>query len=65
MLKDKVVLVTGGAGLIGQEFIRAVIENNGINIIADINESLGLSVKNEISLELNTTNVDFVKLDIT
>ena len=65
MLKDKVVLVTGGAGLIGQEFIRAVIENNGIAIIADINESLGLSVKNEISLELNTTNVDFVKLDIT
>ena len=52
MLKDKVVLVTGGAGLIGQEFIRAVIENNGIAIIADINESLGLSVKNEISLEL-------------
>ena len=65
MLKDKVVLVTGGAGLIGQEFIRAIIENNGIAIIADINESLGLSVKNEISLELNTTNIDFVKLDIT
>jgi NAD(P)-dependent dehydrogenase (short-subunit alcohol dehydrogenase family) len=65
MLKDKVVLVTGGAGLIGQEFIRAVIENNGIAIIADINENLGLSVKNKISLELNTTNIDFVKLDIT
>lgn len=65
MLKDKVVLVTGGAGLIGQEFIRAVIENDGIAIIADVDESRGLSVKKEISLELNTGNIDFVKLDIT
>jgi len=65
MLKGKVVIVTGGAGLIGQEFIRAVIENNGIAVIADINKSLGLSVKNEISLELNTSNIDFVELDIT
>ena len=65
MLKGKVVIVTGGAGLIGQEFIRAVIDNNGIAVIADINKSLGLSVKNEISLELNTSNIDFVELDIT
>jgi NAD(P)-dependent dehydrogenase (short-subunit alcohol dehydrogenase family) len=65
MLKDKVIIITGGAGLIGQEFTRVVIENNGIAIIADINESLGLNVKNKISLELNTTNIDFVKLDIT
>ena len=65
MLKEKVIIITGGAGLIGQEFARAVIENNGIAIIADINENLGLSIKNKISLELNTTNIDFVKLDIT
>ena len=38
MLKDKVVVVTGGAGLIGKEFIKAIVENNGIAIIADINE---------------------------
>jgi len=65
MLKDKIIVITGGAGLIGQEFVKAVIEQNGIAIIADINESLGLEVKMNLSQELDTTNIDFIKLDIT
>src|SRR5690606_17012243 len=40
-------------------------ENGGIAIIADINEELGKKVKENISKELNTTNIDFIKLDIT
>lgn len=65
MLKDKVIVITGGAGLIGKEFVKAVVEQNGIAIIADINDELGLKAKNDLSKELNTTNIDFVKLDIT
>jgi NAD(P)-dependent dehydrogenase (short-subunit alcohol dehydrogenase family) len=65
MLKDKVVVITGGAGLIGKEFVKAVVENNGIAIIADINETIGSEVKEKLSNELNTNNIDFVKLDIT
>ncbi len=65
MLENKVVVVTGGAGLIGQEHIKAIIENNGIAIIADINEELGNQVKDKLSQELGTKNIDFVKLDIT
>lgn len=65
MIKDKVVVVTGGAGLIGKEFIKAIIENNGIAIIADINEELGLKAKESLSKELNSINIDFVKMDIT
>jgi NAD(P)-dependent dehydrogenase (short-subunit alcohol dehydrogenase family) len=65
MLKNKVVVVTGGAGLIGQEFIKAIIEQNGIAIIADINKEIGKRVKKQLSKELNTKNIDFVKLDIT
>lgn len=65
MLKDKVIVITGGAGLIGKEFVKAVVENSGIAIIADINEELGLKVKEDLSKELNTTNIDFIKLDIT
>jgi len=65
MIKDKVVVITGGAGLIGKEFVKAVIENKGIAIIADINEELGLKAKKDLSKELNTINIDFVKLDIT
>lgn len=65
MLKDKVVVITGGAGLIGKEFVKSVVENDGIAIIADINEELGIKIKDNLSEELNTKNIDFVKLDIT
>ena len=34
-LNKKVIVITGGAGLIGKEFVKAVIENGGIAIIAD------------------------------
>ena len=65
MLKDKVIVITGGAGLIGQEFVKAVVEQNAIAIIADINEEIANQVKNDLSKELNTKNIDFIKLDIT
>ncbi|MGW8169124.1 MAG: oxidoreductase [Sulfurovaceae bacterium] len=65
MLNNKVVVITGGAGLIGKEFVKAVVENNGVAVIADINEEIGNKVKIEISKELNTSKIDFVKLDIT
>ena len=56
MLNDKVIVVTGGAGLIGKEFIKVIVENGGIAVIADIDEK---------SKELKSKNIDFVKLDIT
>jgi len=65
MLNKKIIVITGGAGLIGQAFVKAVIEQNGIAIIADINEKLGHKVKEKLSDELETSNIDFVKLDIT
>jgi NAD(P)-dependent dehydrogenase (short-subunit alcohol dehydrogenase family) len=65
MLKNKIVVITGGAGLIGKEFVTSVIEQNGIAIIADINEEIGHKVKNELSTALNTDKIDFVLLDIT
>ena len=36
MLKDKVFVVTGGAGAIGQSFARGVSDRGGIAIVADI-----------------------------
>ena len=65
MLKDKVVVVTGGAGLIGQEFVRAIIEQNGIAIIADINKNEGQRVSNKLSDKLKSNKIDFFELDIT
>ncbi|MEA3513799.1 MAG: oxidoreductase, partial [Campylobacterota bacterium] len=54
-----------GAGLIGQAFIKAIIKQNGIAIIADFNESLSEEVKEKLSKELNSKNIDCVTLDIT
>jgi len=71
MLKDKVVVITGGAGLIGKEFVKAVAENKAVAVIADINEDLGLKALNTIKQELSSKlqeqdiKLDFVKLDIT
>ena len=64
-LVDKVCVVTGGAGLLGKEFIRAIVENNGIAIIADNNFKLALKVHESLSYELNTRNIDVFKVDIT
>jgi len=65
MLKNKVVVITGGAGLIGQEFVKAVVEQNGIAIMADINKAVGLQAQDKICQELASQNIDFVGLDIT
>lgn len=65
MLKNKVIVVTGGAGLLGQEFIRSIILNKGIAIIADINKEVGIQTKEALSKELNTENIDFCIMDIT
>lgn len=52
MLKDKVIIVTGGSGLLGSAFCNAILENNGIPIIADIQE-----VNSEIeSIQMDITN---------
>lgn len=65
MLKNKIVVVTGGAGLIGQKFVEAIIENNGTAIIADINKEIGLKVKSDLLKKFNTVNIEFVELNIT
>lgn len=64
MLCNKVVVITGGAGLLGQEFVKVVIEQKGIAIIADINEEIGNRIKTKLSKELNSNNIDFIKLNI-
>ena len=64
LLDQSVVVVTGGAGLIGQEFVKSVVMNGGTGIIADINETVGQQVREKIIQESQNSNVDFIKLDI-
>lgn len=65
MLRDKIVVVTGGAGLLGKVFIKAVVENGGIGIIADVNAECGNRVLQELKDELSCNNIYFIHLDIT
>ena len=71
MLKDKVVVITGGAGRIGSEFAKSVIENNGIAIISDINKEFAIKTIERISNELNgkvediLSKILFFNLDIS
>ena len=60
MLKNKVIIVTGGAGAIGQCFIKEITESGGIAIAADINLDAAISLEQAYS-----GNVEAAYLDIT
>ena len=64
-LKGKVVVITGGAGMIGRGFVQSIIESGGTAVIADIDESSGSEVRDQISNELGTDKIEFIKVDIT
>lgn len=65
MLKNKVTVVTGGAGLLGKEFARAILEQNGVVVIADINTEAALLVKDNLSKTFDSSKIETITLDIT
>lgn len=65
MLKDKVVVVTGGAGLIGRNFCEAIVQNGGVAVIADINKSLMKDVQDDIKAKFKEAKIFSFELDIT
>jgi NAD(P)-dependent dehydrogenase (short-subunit alcohol dehydrogenase family) len=65
MLKNRIIIITGGAGLIGQEFVKAVVQQQGVAVIADINEEVGVQVQQSLCRSLGSDNIDFMRLDIT
>lgn len=65
MLSKKIVIVSGGTGLIGKELVRAVLFQNGIAIIADIDDKGGLLFQEELKQNYPSQNIEFIKLDIT
>lgn len=64
MLENKVVVITGGAGFLGQEFVKTILENNGIPVIADFNEKKGIEVTKYFQEQFPSGNIDFQLLDI-
>lgn len=51
MLKDTTVVVSGGAGLLGRRIVRAVLEEGGRAVIADINPEASAGVVRDLVRE--------------
>lgn len=59
-LKDKVIVVTGGAGLLGSTFCKAISKEGGVAIVADVNfekaQAVSGTIENSIPLKLDITS---------
>jgi len=65
LLDGKVIVITGGAGLIGQEFAKAVMSQGGIAVIADIDEERMQYTVKELAQKFPSGKIDAFKLDVT
>jgi len=65
MLNEKVVVVTGGAGLLGQAFSRSIASENGIVIVADVDEDRAMEVCTKLSSDARSNSFVPEKVDIT
>jgi NAD(P)-dependent dehydrogenase (short-subunit alcohol dehydrogenase family) len=64
MLDETVVVVTGGAGLLGRVFVRDIVLNGGIAIVADIDIEAARQTVSELP-EKYSVHAHAMKLDIT
>lgn len=64
-LKDKVIIITGGGGLIGMKHAEAVMEGEGIPVLLDIVEAGMIRVKNSLLEEYGEGVVETFVTDIT
>jgi NAD(P)-dependent dehydrogenase (short-subunit alcohol dehydrogenase family) len=65
LLNNKVVVITGGAGLIGQEFAKAVMSEGGKAVIADIDEERIKYTVKELAQKFPNGKIDEFKLNVT
>jgi NAD(P)-dependent dehydrogenase (short-subunit alcohol dehydrogenase family) len=64
LLQDKIIVVTGGAGLLGQSFVRAVVEHGGFAVLADLNDTVARQVVTELD-HIRPGRCEAAWLDIT
>ena len=63
-LKDKVVLVTGGGGLLGEMHSEAIVENGGKVIVGDLNLDAAQRVCDRLNLGTLTDKAFPILLDV-
>ena len=64
-IKNKTVVITGGAGLIGSAFSRACAECGANVVVVDIDEKRGNELVEQIKKETENRNIMFQQCDIT
>lgn len=64
MLTDKVVVITGGAGLLGKAFVRAVTKQGGIAVVADLDTEGAARLVEEVNTS-RPGSADAVRLNVT
>ena len=64
-IKDKVVVITGGAGLIGRKHTEAVLEGEGIPVLLDIFETPLAKAKEEMLAKYPGSTIETYVADIT
>ncbi len=64
MLRDKVVVITGGAGLLGRSFCRAVLQNGASCLVADLDEERGTRAAADLGGEFGAQRAAYCQVDI-
>ncbi len=64
-LGNQVVVVSGGAGLLGRAFCLSIAQAGGIPVIADIDREIGGKVRTEIAEASGNIAIEFFPVDIT
>lgn len=64
-LKNKTVIITGGAGLIGSVFCRACAENGANVVVVDTNPKTGRNLVSRLIRDTKNKNIIFQQCDIT
>ena len=64
-LKNKVIIVTGASGLLGQQHVNAILKQDGIPIMLDINVETLSSMLQNIKSNFPNSHAFFYKVDIT
>ena len=64
-LKDRTIIVTGGAGLLGSAFSRVCAESNANVVVLDIDEKRGNELIKALQRETKNDNIICQKCDIT
>jgi NAD(P)-dependent dehydrogenase (short-subunit alcohol dehydrogenase family) len=65
LLENKVVVITGGAGLLGKEFAKAIVVHGGKPVLADIRGDAAWLVAQELNEEFGKASAFSVEMDIT